>query len=87
MTHTQVALHVREVLSDELGLHEDQITPEAALCDDLGADSLDITEIAMALEEEFGIEFDEVDMERCVTVHACVTLVEQKLAARAAVGK
>ena len=84
MTNTQIALKVRDILCDQLGLDEEQITPEASLSDDLGADSLDTTDLAMDFEESFAIEVTDEDIEQCKTVHACVMLVEEKLAAKAA---
>jgi acyl carrier protein len=46
---------VRKIIVDQLGVEEDEVTPEASFIEDLGADSLDIVELIMALEEEFGI--------------------------------
>lgn len=60
---------VREVIMDQLGIEEeDKITMETTFIDDLGADSLDVVELIIALEEEFGIEIPETEAEKIVTV-------------------
>ncbi|MDK2925579.1 MAG: acyl carrier protein, partial [Bacillota bacterium] len=55
---------VKEIIVDQLGVDEEAVTPEASFVDDLGADSLDIVELVMALEEEFGIEIPDEDAEK-----------------------
>lgn len=71
---------VVETLRLNLGIEAEQITPEADIFNDLGADSLDIVEVVMALEEELGIEIDDVEIEEIRTVGDLTNMVE-KLAA------
>lgn len=55
-TKEQIFDKVKEIIVDQLGVEEDEVTLESSFIDDLGADSLDIVELIMALEEEFGLE-------------------------------
>lgn len=59
---------VKQIVAEQLGVDEDQVTPEASFMDDLGADSLDTVELVMALEEEFDIEISDEDAEKIQTV-------------------
>ncbi|NPB05308.1 MAG: acyl carrier protein, partial [Aquificae bacterium] len=59
---------VREIIADQLGEPIENITPDKDFVQDLGADSLDVVELVMALEEEFGIEIPEEDAEKIKTV-------------------
>ncbi|MFQ5520275.1 MAG: acyl carrier protein [Candidatus Methylomirabilia bacterium] len=59
---------VKEIICEQLGVSEDEITPTAKFIEDLGADSLDTVELVMAFEEEFGIEIPDEDAEKIVTV-------------------
>ncbi|HGE72342.1 MAG: acyl carrier protein [Candidatus Poribacteria bacterium] len=59
---------IKEIIMEQLGVDEDQITPEASFIDDLGADSLDTVELVMAFEEEFNIEIPDEDAEKIRTV-------------------
>ena len=59
---------VKEIIVEQLGVAEDAVTEQAAFIDDLGADSLDIVELIMALEEEFDLEIPDSDAEKVVTV-------------------
>ena len=61
-----------------LSVSEDQVTPEARFGDDLDADSLDLVELVMALEEEFDISVDEAELENVTHVKDAVALVESK---------
>ena len=70
---------VRRVLADILDAPEEEVTPEAQLERDHGADSLDLVEIAMGLEDEFGIHVDE-DAAPMVTVQQVVDYVDAQLA-------
>ena len=70
---------VRKILVDQLGdISEDEVTPVASIVDDLGADSLDVVEIVMALEEEFEIEIPDEDAEKIKTVQQIVDYIEEK---------
>jgi acyl carrier protein len=67
---------VKEIIVDQLGVDEDTVTMEASFVDDLGADSLDIVELVMALEEDFGIEIPDEDAEKIVTVGDAVEYIK-----------
>ena len=70
---------VRKILVDQLGdISEDEVTPVASIVDDLGADSLDVVEIVMALEEEFEVEIPDEDAEKIKTVQQVVDYIEEK---------
>lgn len=67
---------VKEIIKDQLGVNEDIITMDASLIDTLGADSLDIVELIMAFEEEFGIEIADEDAEKITTVGDVVEYIK-----------
>ena len=71
---------IRAIVAGQLGVEADQVVPEASILDDLGADSLDVVELVMALEEEFDIEVPEEDLEGIETVRQARDLVKGKLA-------
>ena len=58
---------VNSIIVEQLGVDADEVTPEASFTDDLGADSLDIVELVMAFEEEFGIEIPDEDAEKIIS--------------------
>ena len=70
---------VKEIIADQLGEDIENITPEKDFVQDLGADSLDVVELVMALEEEFGIEIPEDDAEKIKTVGDAIEYIKQKL--------
>ena len=74
-----VADRVKKIIVDQLGVEEELVTSEASFVDDLGADSLDTVELVMALEEEFGVEVPEEDLEGIETVGQAYDLVVGKL--------
>jgi acyl carrier protein len=74
---------VSSIVGEQLGVEEADLVPEASLLDDLGADSLDVVELVMALEEEFGIEVPDDDVENIRTIQDIVRYVEGKAEARA----
>jgi acyl carrier protein len=59
---------LKRIISEQLGVDESQVTPDASFEEDLNADSLDLVELIMSLEEEFGIEISEEEAERIRTV-------------------
>jgi acyl carrier protein len=71
---------IKKVIVDKLDVDENEVTPEASFAEDLGADSLDVVELIMALEEEFNIEIPDEDAEGIRTVEDAVHYIEQKLA-------
>ncbi len=71
-----VEARIKEIVCEQLGVSDDEVTPEASFIDDLGADSLDIVELVMALEEEYEIEISDEDAEKIKTVQDVVTYIE-----------
>ncbi len=71
-----VADKVQGIIVEQLGVEASEVTSEASFTDDLGADSLDIVELVMALEEEFGIEIPDEDSEKIGTVQDAVKYIE-----------
>lgn len=69
---------VKEIIEEKLGLDGVEITAETSFKDDLGVDSLDLFELVMALEEEFGTEIPSEDLEQLTTVGAVVEYIENK---------
>lgn len=69
---------VKKVVVEQLDVNEDEVTPSASFVDDLGADSLDVVELVMGLEEEFDIEIPDEDAEKIATVADAVGYVEEK---------
>lgn len=73
----QVFDKVKEIIVDQLGVDEEEVTLKASFIDDLGADSLDIVELIMALEEEFGIEIPDDEAEKIATVNDAVEYIRE----------
>ncbi|MBR3674049.1 MAG: acyl carrier protein [Clostridia bacterium] len=71
---------VKNIIVEQLGATESSVTMEASFIDDLGADSLDIVELIMALEEEFDTEIPDADAEKVVTVGDVVEYIKEHLA-------
>ena len=71
---------VRQIIVEQLGVDEAEVTPTASFIDDLGADSLDTVELVMALEEGFGIEIPDEDAEKMSTVGDAIKYIESKTA-------
>ena len=71
---------VKKIIVEQLGVAETSITMEASFIDDLGADSLDIVELIMALEEEFDMEIPDSDAEKVVTVGDVVDYIKDHVA-------
>jgi acyl carrier protein len=72
-----VAEKVKSIIVEQLGVEADEVTMEASFTDDLGADSLDIVELVMAFEEEFGIEIPDEDAEKIGRVKEAVDYIEK----------
>jgi len=77
-----VAEKVKSIIVEQLGVEADEVTSEASFTEDLGADSLDIVELVMAFEEEFGIEIPDEDAEKIGRVNEAVSYIEQHSAAK-----
>ncbi len=73
---SSLADKVKEIVVKQLGVSPEQVTNEAKFIDDLGADSLDLVELVMALEEEFGTEIPDEDAEKLTTVGDAVKYIE-----------
>ena len=69
---------VKEIIVDQLGVDAEEVTMEAAFVDDLGADSLDVVELVMAVEEEFGMEIPDEDAEKITNVTEVVNYIEAR---------
>jgi len=69
---------LKKIVVEQLGVDEEQVTPEASFVDDLNADSLDLVELIMSLEEEFGAEISDEDAEKIRTVQDAVDYVEER---------
>ena len=67
---------VKKIVVDQLGVAEDQVTPDASFVDDLGADSLDTVELVMALEEEFDTEIPDDEAEKITTVKQAIEFIQ-----------
>ena len=79
MDRQEIEDKVRKVLAEQLAVAETQVTPQARFAEDLNADSLDLTEAVLALEDEMGVEIPEEEMEGVKTVGQAIDLVASKL--------
>jgi acyl carrier protein len=79
MDRNDIEERVRKVLAEQLAVDESQVTANARFAEDLNADSLDLTEAVLALEDEMGIEIPEEEMESVKTVGQAIDLVATKL--------
>ena len=77
---SEIAEKVKKIVVEQLGVAEDQVTPEAKFIEDLGADSLDQVELVMALEEEFESDIPDEDAEKLTTVGKAIEYIEGKMA-------
>ena len=73
-----VVAKVKKIISEQLGVPEADVKPEASFVNDLGADSLDTVELVMALEEEFGVEIPDEDAEKIATVQNAIDYITAK---------
>jgi acyl carrier protein len=79
MKKEEIIARLKEIIIDRLDVEEEQITPEASFVEDLGADSLDIVELIMGIEEEFDIEIPDEDAEKLTSVGEAMKYTLSKL--------
>jgi len=72
-----VEKRIKEIVAEQLGVEESQVTNEASFMDDLGADSLDTVELVMALEEEFDLEISDENAEKIQTVQDAIDYITE----------
>ena len=77
---SDTAERVQKIVVEHLGVESDKVTQEASFIDDLGADSLDIVELVMAFEEEFGVEIPDDAAEKITTVKDAIDYIDQNKA-------
>ena len=73
----EITEKVKQIISEQLGVEEAEVTPSASFVDDLGADSLDTVELVMALEENFDIEIPDDAAEKIRTVHDAIDYIDK----------
>ena len=78
MIEQEILITLTRLLAEQLGVPADNVTRSAKLVADLGADSLDIIELVMAVEEEFDVEFSDEEVERLATVADVLSLIQRK---------
>jgi acyl carrier protein len=69
---------VKEIVTEQLGVSAEEVTNKASFVDDLGADSLDLTELVMAMEDEFGIEIDDEESQKLLTVQDAIDYINSQ---------
>ena len=69
---------VKELVVEQLGVSAEEVKPESSFVESLGADSLDLTELIMAMEEEFDIEIDDEDAQKIATVQDAINYIKSK---------
>ena len=79
MSSEEIFEKIKNIIIEQLQVSETAVTEEASFIDDLGADSLDLVELIMALEEEFGIEIPDADAEKVVTVGDVVSYIKENV--------
>ena len=77
MSTSTIYDRLKGLVTEQLGVDEEEVTPEASFVDDLNADSLDLVELIMSLEEEFGLEISDEDAEKIVTVGDAANYIEE----------
>lgn len=77
MAKEEIFEKLKELVVDQLGVEDDEVTMEATMQDDLGADSLDLVDLVMSVEEEFGVKVADEDLENIKTVGDIVDYIEE----------
>ncbi len=70
---------IKKIIAEQLGVEEEEVTPDASFVEDLGADSLDTVELVMAFEEEFSIEIPDEDAEKILTVQNAIDYIKERV--------
>ena len=78
MAKEEIFDKLKELVVDQLGVEEDEVTMEATMQDDLGSDSLDLVDLVMSVEEEFGVKVADEDLENIKTVGDIVNYIEER---------
>ena len=78
MAEKSIEEKVKDIIVEQLGVNPEQVTPQASFIEDLGADSLDIVELVMAFEEEFGVEVPDEEAEKLQTVQDVIDYIKDK---------
>ncbi|HEY9847394.1 MAG TPA: acyl carrier protein [Candidatus Caenarcaniphilales bacterium] len=81
MSQEEIFQKVKNIVSEQLGVDASEVKPEASFANDLGADSLDVVELVMALEEEFDVEIPDEAAEEIATVQDAVDYIDKKAVA------
>ena len=74
----EILAKVKEMVASQLGKSEDEITPESSFIEDLGADSLDLVELIMSMEDEFGLEISDEVAESIITVQDAINFIVER---------
>jgi acyl carrier protein len=77
-SNEEIAERVKSIIVEQLGVSLEEVTPQASFIEDLGADSLDIVELIMALEEEYDMEIPDEDAEKIQTVKDVTSYIQEK---------
>jgi acyl carrier protein len=74
----EIVSAVKKMIASQLGKSEDEITPDSSFIEDLGADSLDLVELIMSMEDKFGLEIADEDAEGIVTVQDAINFIMER---------
>lgn len=74
----EIVSEVKKMIASQIGKSEDEITPESSFIEDLGADSLDLVELIMSMEDKFGLEIADEDAESIVTVQDAINFIMER---------
>ena len=81
MADNNLEARLKTMIAEQLGVDEAQVVPSASFADDLNADSLDLVELIMSIEEEFGVEIPDEDAEKIVTVQDALNYLKEHVQA------